>query len=195
MATKGKKAPDWPEIEREYRCGAFSTREIGRRHGISESTIRSRAKRDKWEQDLKARYQKELRIQRIARDGRARAFRKRNPRAEADPALDEAAIKKASGVGNDRIDHHRELLSLQAVGLMGIQLQINKQLEAAKGTKMPTDELRAVSQAQRQASGALASVIAWDRRSYNLDDTIDENMPDAVQITFHRRKPPPKVEE
>lgn len=43
---------DWDVIEREYRVGTFSLREIAKKHEISEGAIRKRAKVQEWTQDL-----------------------------------------------------------------------------------------------------------------------------------------------
>lgn len=47
-----KAAIDWEAIEREYRAGQLSLREIAAIHGVSHVSIHKRAKRDGWEQDL-----------------------------------------------------------------------------------------------------------------------------------------------
>ena len=47
-------APDWERIEADYRAGLMSLRELAKPHGITETAIRKRAKRDGWERDLGA---------------------------------------------------------------------------------------------------------------------------------------------
>ena len=189
MAKKGKKAPDWAEIEREYRCGAFSTREVSRRHGIAESTIRHRAKRGKWEQDLKVRYQKELRIQRIAQDGRAKASRAKFGKKPADPVLDDATIKRAIETTRGIDNKHRKVASEQLKASQKVADWLNKFLDDNKKT-ITGDQLRFVTQAIKQNSHAIVNMINCERRSYGMDESSDENAPDAVKITFHRDKPP-----
>lgn len=44
-----KQPIDWAEIERDYRTGSMSVREMGRWYGISEGAIRRRAKAEGWE--------------------------------------------------------------------------------------------------------------------------------------------------
>ncbi|HLO61709.1 MAG TPA: hypothetical protein VK165_01965 [Azonexus sp.] len=51
MAQTEKKAPDWVAIEGEYRAGTDSIRTIADRHGITEGTIRARAKKYGWNRD------------------------------------------------------------------------------------------------------------------------------------------------
>lgn len=49
-----KKIIDWESVEREYRAGFRSLRDIAGEFGITETAIRKRAKRDEWERDLSA---------------------------------------------------------------------------------------------------------------------------------------------
>ena len=48
------KQPDWEAIERAYRAGLLSFREIASSQGITHVAINKRAKRDGWERNLKA---------------------------------------------------------------------------------------------------------------------------------------------
>ena len=49
--------PDWEAIETAYRAGVMSLREIASQHGISDTAIRKRAKKDGWSRDLAAKIQ------------------------------------------------------------------------------------------------------------------------------------------
>lgn len=46
---------DWESIERDYRAGILSVREIAASHGITHGAINKRSKRDSWDRDLSAR--------------------------------------------------------------------------------------------------------------------------------------------
>lgn len=48
------KQPDWEAIERAYRAGVLSVREIAAANEVSHTAINKRAKRDGWDRDLKA---------------------------------------------------------------------------------------------------------------------------------------------
>jgi hypothetical protein len=53
MADKAKKPKaDWEAIEREYRAGQQSLREIGRQFGVTEGAIRKKAKAEGWARNL-----------------------------------------------------------------------------------------------------------------------------------------------
>lgn len=45
-------AIDWPAIERDYRAGVLSLRELAAAHGITHGAINKRAKRDGWTRSL-----------------------------------------------------------------------------------------------------------------------------------------------
>ncbi|MDR3538790.1 MAG: hypothetical protein P4L71_20005 [Acetobacteraceae bacterium] len=51
----GRKQVDWEAVEREYRAGQLSAREIGRIHGVSHTAINRRAKTEGWVQNLSGR--------------------------------------------------------------------------------------------------------------------------------------------
>lgn len=47
--SKKDKPIDWASIERDYKAGSMSNREIARWHGLSETAIRKKAKAEGWE--------------------------------------------------------------------------------------------------------------------------------------------------
>ena len=50
---------DWEAVERDYRSGQLSLRQIAGLHGCSDGAIRKRAKKHKWRQDLTEEVRKE----------------------------------------------------------------------------------------------------------------------------------------
>jgi hypothetical protein len=49
-----KPTVDWESVERQYRAGMLSIREIAKAYGVNHATILKRAKRDSWSRDLTA---------------------------------------------------------------------------------------------------------------------------------------------
>jgi hypothetical protein len=47
-----RKAVDWEAVEREYRAGIRSLKDIGAEFGVSDAGILKRAKKDEWQRDL-----------------------------------------------------------------------------------------------------------------------------------------------
>ncbi|MEK6346374.1 MAG: hypothetical protein V4764_02780 [Burkholderia sp.] len=57
-SNDGASAPDWERIEAEFRAGVLSLREIAKLHpGVSHMTIKRRADKEGWVQDLSAKIQ------------------------------------------------------------------------------------------------------------------------------------------
>lgn len=53
-AAPAKRRTDWEAVERDYRTGKFTLRELEAKHGATNSTIARWAKRNGWSQDLSA---------------------------------------------------------------------------------------------------------------------------------------------
>ena len=53
---------DWEAVERDYRAGILSVREIGAKCGCTHTAINKRAKRDGWERERAARQQEPVRL-------------------------------------------------------------------------------------------------------------------------------------
>jgi hypothetical protein len=51
--SKAKKVIDWKKIEKDFRAGKWSTRQLAEIHGVTEGAIRYRAKAENWSQLLK----------------------------------------------------------------------------------------------------------------------------------------------
>ena len=56
MSARAKNV-DWPAIERDFRAGLLSLRELGKVHGLGHVTIKKRADREGWTRDLAAKIQ------------------------------------------------------------------------------------------------------------------------------------------
>ena len=50
--TPARKRADWEAVERDYRTGSFTLRELGDKHGATHTTIARRAEREGWTKDL-----------------------------------------------------------------------------------------------------------------------------------------------
>ncbi len=57
-----RKTYDWEAIEKDYRAGVLSIREIARQYGCSDKAIRNKAKRFGWERDLSDKIQNRVSV-------------------------------------------------------------------------------------------------------------------------------------
>jgi hypothetical protein len=53
-APKARATRDWEAVERDYRTGKFTFRELETKHGIPYGTISARATRENWSRDLRS---------------------------------------------------------------------------------------------------------------------------------------------
>ncbi|WP_312601075.1 MULTISPECIES: hypothetical protein [Pseudomonas] len=91
------KQPDWEAIERAYRAGLLSIREIASNHGITHGAINKRAKRDGWERDLKAKI-----------------------KAKADALVSKRAV--STEVSTKRAETEREIIEVNAEVIANIRM-------------------------------------------------------------------------
>lgn len=91
MAGNVKKQLDWEKIEREYRAGKLSIREIARQHGCTDKAIRKKAKAEGWSRDLSAKIDEAVRSKLVRAEVR-----------DVDPATEreivEAVATRSAGV-------------------------------------------------------------------------------------------------
>lgn len=121
-AAKPQDAPDWEAIEREYRAGQLSIRQIARQHGVDEATMRKRAKKNGWTRNLADAVRQEV---------QAALVRTAYP---ADLS-DEAIVEYAAARGVEVVRQHR--------GHLGRLQRISANLAEALDSFVGGGELRA----------------------------------------------------
>jgi hypothetical protein len=92
-----RKEVDWELIERDYRAGLLSVREIAASQGITHAAINKRAKRDGWERDLKAKIQ-----------------------AKADALVSKREVSKE--VSKERVETDRVIVEANAVRIADVRM-------------------------------------------------------------------------
>lgn len=88
---------DWDRIEIEYRANKLSNRELSRKYGPSESTIRKRANKHKWQRDLAKKVQERTNEKIVTR-----AARPLN--SDDEQVIEEIADRNAGVVESHRSD-------------------------------------------------------------------------------------------
>lgn len=167
---------DWEAIEREYRTGQLSIREIARLYGITHPAIVAKAAKHGWTRDLSAQ---------VRREARARLVTGEVTETVTNAELVNAAANRAVAVVKD----HRVLLKTgrMLIGRLVQELiettekqeEIGEAIEAEtnddRDSRRRTQMLRAVSLPARAAtmrdlSAAMKNVVQMERLSYALDD-------------------------
>jgi predicted transcriptional regulator len=97
-----RKSVDWEAIEREYRAGQLSVREIARTSGVTETAIRKHAKADGWTRALSEKVREAVREKLVRSDGSQSGSQ--SPR-------DAEIIDMAAARGVEVVRQHRATLS------------------------------------------------------------------------------------
>ncbi len=156
MAIKQpEKQPDWEAIERAFRAGSLSVRAIADRHDISDTAIRSKAKKNGWTRDLTDQ------VRQAAKNKLVRTEVRANSSQEAlrtdEEIVEEAATEAASVV----LAHRTGLAQWRAIA--------NKLSVTLAEMDVTEDNLGDFSRALNAGVDAQLKVIKGERQAYNLD--------------------------
>ena len=143
-----RKQYDWEAIEREYRAGALSIREIARQHGCSDPAIIKRAKKHGWKRDLTEKVRKQVSAKLVSTEVST-------ANVSEDEIVDAAAKR-----GVEVVRSHRKLIG-NTINLA--ERLINEAKEQKLDAKNHSALFRTISQ-------GLAKVIPLERQAFNLDD-------------------------
>jgi hypothetical protein len=135
-----KKDIDWEAIEREYRIGIRSTRDLAAEFGVSHVTIHNRAQQESWDRDLAARIKvkAEAKINRAAINTEINSVNKAAEREiiEANSEMQSRFILESrADIAKHQEITTRLLEELEAYGdELGKKAQINKMLAETRKT-------------------------------------------------------------
>ena len=179
---------DWESIERDYRAGVLSIREVGKLHEISEGAVRKKAKALGWERDLTDKVNEKVRSD-LVREVRSEY-------APADPKQPEqterAIIEKAAATVVQVVREHRgrikqgnklvELLTKQLMDVAGSREEFEEAIGiVCAGDKTPERMNRLLKAVSLGAHSTIAVNLAnatrvWvglERQAFNITDTVD----------------------
>lgn len=160
--------PDLAIIERDYRAGQLSKREIGRQHDRSEAWVRKLAIAKGWTRDLSDAVRTRIR-ESLVRDA-VRA----NSRCElmGVVASDAAIVDEAAAIGVTVVRSHRrdiENLREAAAGLLA-ELRPNPQGEPGRWDGADEIPLIHRSRVIADLSAAMARLVPLERQAFGLDE-------------------------
>ncbi|EIY2512150.1 hypothetical protein ACUHOO_000791 [Pseudomonas aeruginosa] len=157
---------DWEAVERDYRTGRFSNRELSRLHGPSEGAIRKRAADHGWQRDLSE--QIRLRVQALT--GRAAAEATEAARTDAE------VVEQAAEAGAEIIRGHQVLIRRAKdvtegyLGRLGEQVAAGKLLIQIRDKVVEVDiPLDYVGKSLGYATASLERLIRLQRQAHGLD--------------------------
>lgn len=133
-AKDEKTAPDWEAIEDDYKSSPLSVRELARKHGVPEATVRSTAKKRNWSRPLEGKIV-------LAAKNAAAAVDPVTGQISAHPDVVASAVQRTADV---IVGHRRDLADLAA-----LERQLAKELRQTKmGVSDRARSLKALSDAR-----------------------------------------------
>lgn len=150
------KQPDWEAIERAYRAGSLSIRNIADQHGVSDTAIRKRATKHGWQRDLTEKVQKAARDKLVRKEVRTSGSQEQ-ARTDAE-IIEEASTQAASVV----LAHRSELAEWRMIA--------SKLCMALSGMDVTQDNHDKFARSLNAGVDAQLKVIKGERQAYNLDD-------------------------
>ncbi|UUZ68273.1 hypothetical protein LP416_29345 [Polaromonas sp. P2-4] len=178
---------DWESIERDYRVGVLSIREVGKLHGVSEGAIRKKAKALGWERDLTDRVNEKVRTELVRSthlpDPKSPAYQKQTEREIIDQAA--ATVVQVVREHRGRIKQGNALVELLSKQLMDVAGR-REELEQAIGIVCAEDKtpermnrlMKAVSLGAHSTiavnlANATRVWVGLERQAFNISEGVD----------------------
>ena len=149
-----KPAVDWEGIERDYRAGLLTLRQIGEQHGVTHGAINKRAKRDGWDRDLSAKIKAKAESL-VSKQAVSKEVSKE--RKVSEQAIIEA---NAQAITNVILSHRTGIGRLRAIAE---SLMVKLELPESE-IKFP-DQVASV----KSLSETLKNLIGLERQAFNVD--------------------------
>tara|TARA_R110000850_G_scaffold275207_1_gene414156 strand:+ start:25777 stop:26301 length:525 start_codon:yes stop_codon:yes gene_type:complete len=163
------KLPDWEAIESAYRAGSLSIRAIAEQHGISDTAIRSKAKKHGWERDLTEHVRRTTKSKLVRADVRSDGS---HEKARTDAEIIEEASDAAAAV----VLAHR-------VGLAQWRGIANKLCATLAEMDVTEDNHDKFARSLNAGVDAQLKVIKGERQAYNLDtEEGDKSVSDLAAL-------------
>lgn len=182
LAKPGRRQIDWEAIEREYRAGQLSVREIARQHGVgSAGTIVKRAKKYEWDQDFSGRV-------RQATAARL-ALETAHGNSDGNSVSSRETIRLAAARGVEVVRQHRATAARGQRVVAGLLAEleataaclpeIEAEIDATMRGLAVISSKQAISvgnraKAAQALAGAMATLTAVERVAFSLDAPGEE---------------------
>lgn len=167
MTSAPKPNADWESVEREYRAGVLSVREIGKAAGVSHVAVIKRAKRYGWTQNLAARVKEEIARRLVASEV-----------TEEVTGNHRAIVEAAALRSIDVILAHRKMIARHRGIADGLDAELEAESAKAENDRLPLKDRAAIFESLTRSSGR---VITLERQAFGLDD--DVKTPDEIEVS------------
>lgn len=166
-----KRIIDWEGIEREYRAGVRSLREIGTDFEITHGAIRKRAEKDGWVRDLGAKIR-----------ARADALVSKEAVSSLVSAVSKVAEKEiveanATMQAQIRREHRTDIQKTKKIA--------NKLLDVLEAEKVDSGNLKEHASILKQLADTQRVVVTLEREAFGIAQVV-ENPPEQHELTPER---------
>lgn len=184
--TDEKQAPDWDQIELDYRAGIKSLRQIASEQNVSEGAIRKRSKRDEWSRDLSKK------IQDKADDLVRKETVRSEVRTKTTISEKETIDANANVVASIRITHRKDISRARSISMklfdelelmvgaenVGLLQQLgellyspdDKGMDKLNDLYMKIINLPNRVKAIKELSDTMKTLVALERQAYGLEE-------------------------
>lgn len=163
-AAPGKHKTDWQAVERDYRTGKFTLRELSTKHGPSHQAIAKQAKNNKWSQDLSLAIKQATNAKLV--DALVAKEVAKSGQAVADTVLAAAELNKDVILG-----HRKDAQAAQAAMQQAMTAVLNA---GANVTELKDAALFA--SAVECLSRTVKNIVSIERQAFRLDDDPAERV-------------------
>lgn len=168
MIVPAQPKADWEAIEREYRAGQLSVREIARQHDVTEGAIRKKAKETGWSRPLAGKVREAVSEKLLRADGTQEGTQAQ--RADDDAIVDAAARRVVEVVTS----HRRDLAQLHGLKrILAGRLAAHLHGEMPDGPFMGDKESPA--DVLEKLARTTARLIPLERQAFSLDKDLPED--------------------
>lgn len=175
-----RKQIDWEAVEREYRAGLVSMREIARKYNLTAPAILKRARRDDWKRDLTARVKAAVNAKLVNDQVNVN-------NAQKDEEIIEAAASQATRV----VLCHRNDARQQSSIIARLLGEVDRRTGDDKLDALKFDDIRITFAMLRDSSQALLKLTQIERQAYSLDSGLNAGITSVLspdRIDKHPRE-------
>lgn len=193
-----RKRVDWEAVERDYRIGQLTLREMGDKHEVNHSAIARKAQRDGWVRDMSRAVREATRAALIQETAREEVTKLVTDKVNTGQRLLTDSVLMAAEAGTAVVLSHRkdarkargiaaELMDeLQEARMLARERELLAQILAGSGAT-PTDEAEARKvvhkalalsgrvRTLKDLAETLSKLQTMERQSFNLDEAPPED--------------------
>ncbi len=156
---------DWEAIERDYRSGQLTLVDVAKKHGVSDSQIRAKAKKNEWPRDLSVAIEQRTKEKISAIDISEIVEQSAKESAQKSAALIKSAIEQASDVAAGVVIKHRASIKMEMERAQSIEAILDEHMSSAESVR----DVNTIAQAYKTLVDAKAKLRDQERVVFNLD--------------------------